>query len=150
MAVSIDDIYIQKTQIEANKFQPKEAYNRLVISRGYYASYSHACALINDKRNGIQLIKTKDSDRSYGSHELSYESLKQCEDMRLVEIGNKLKKYHYLRKVSDYKLKKYISDLDRKQANQYLEECRELMESFVNDKLNPSLTLDTSTITATR
>ncbi|OLF37195.1 hypothetical protein BTW00_03600 [Psychrobacter sp. C 20.9] len=146
MPVSIDDIYEQKTQIEANSFKPKEAYNRLLISRGYYASFSYACEIVNNKKHGINLIK-KDKYRSYGSHECYYESLMQCNDDRLTEVGTKLKKYHSLRKKADYKLKKHVTDADLDLANQYLEECKELMDVFVNGKSNPSLTLNTSTIT---
>lgn len=147
MPVSIDDIYEQKNQIEANSFKPKEAYNRLLISRGYYASFSYACDIVNNKKNGINLIK-KDKYKSYGSHECYYESLIQCNDGKLTEVGAKLKKYHSLRKKADYKLQKHVTDADLDLANQYLEECKELMDCFVKDKLNPSLTLNSSIITA--
>lgn len=146
MPVSIDDIYKQKSQIEANSFKPKEAYNRLLISRGYYASFSYACEIIDNKNNGINLFK-KDKYRSYGSHECYYESLMQCDDVKLIDVGIKLKKYHYLRKKADYKLKTHVTDADLDLANQYLEECKELMDSFVKSKSNPGLTLSTNTIT---
>lgn len=149
MPVSIDDIYEQKRQIDVNSFKPKEAYNRLLISRGYYASFSYACEIIDNKKNGINLIR-KDKYKSYGSHECYYESLMQCDDDKLIDVGTKLKKYHYLRKKADYKLKKHVTDADLDLANQYLEECKELMDSFVQSKLNPSLTLNPSTITTTR
>lgn len=145
MPVSIDDMYEQKLQIEANKFQPKEAYNRLVISRGYYASFSHACELI--KNNNIPLIKKNASNEGYGTHQCYHESLIACSYEELVEVGNKLKSYHTLRKKADYKLKQHVTDFDVKVANQHLNECRDLMDSFVNNQSNPSLTLNTSTIT---
>ena len=134
MPVSVDDIYEQRNQIEYNKFQPKEAYNRLLISRGYYASFSYACEIINNKKNGILLVLKNDFDKPYSSHERYYESLIQCNYQVLVEVGNKLKSYHKLRKDADYKLKKHVTDLNLKTANQYLEECRELMDSFVKSK----------------
>ncbi|CAM3424427.1 hypothetical protein GCM10016272_02410 [Psychrobacter glaciei] len=145
MPVSIDDIYKQKSQIEANSFIPKEAYNRLLISRGYYASFSYACEIVDNKKNGINLIR-KDKYKSYGSHECYYESLMQCNYDKLTEVGAKLKRYHHLRKIADYKLKKHVTDADLDRANQYLEECKELMDSFVQSKLNSSLTLNASTI----
>ena len=45
MPVTIESIYTQKHEIEQNKFFPKEAHNRLLISRGYYASFLYACEL---------------------------------------------------------------------------------------------------------
>ena len=132
MSVSIENVYEQRTQIELNKFQPKEAYNRLIISRGYYASFSHACELVNNKKSDVFLLSKDNFNNSYGSHERYYESLIQCSNDSLVEVGNKLKSYHYLRKKADYKLKKHVTDLDVKVANQYLEECKKLMNIFIN------------------
>lgn len=149
MPVSIDDMYEQKLQIEANRFQPKEAYNRLVISRGYYASFSYACELVENKKNNIRLIKKDASDNNYGTHQCYFESLIACDYEELVEVGNKLISYHKLRKKSDYQLKKHVTDLDVKVANQYLEECKVLMDSFMKNKLNPSLTFNPSTIITT-
>lgn len=137
MPVSIDNIYEQKAQIEANKFHPKEAYNRLVISRGYYASFSHVCELINNKKNGINLIKKDVFGSDYGTHQCYYESLIACNYEELVEVGNKLKKYHSLRKKADYKLKLSVTDFDVKVANQHLKECKELIDFFIaNGSIN--------------
>lgn len=145
MSVSIEDMYEQKRQIEANKFLPKEAYNRLVISRGYYASFSHACELI--KNNNILLIKKDPFGAPYGPHERYYQSLIACNHKELIEVGNKLKNYHTLRKKADYRLNQHVTDLDVKIGNQYLEECKQLMDAFVQSKSNSNFTINTNSIT---
>lgn len=130
MASSINDIYQQKEQIELNEFQPKEAYNRLVISRGYYASFSHTCNFVHDNKKKITLLKKDKNGKFYGSHGCYYESLILCNNTSLIELGQKLKKYHILRKKSDYKLKLNVTDLDVIYANEYLHDCKNIIDNF--------------------
>ena len=134
MPINFNDVYEQRKKLEENVFQPKEAYNRLLISRGYYASFTHVCDLIKDKKNGTNVIFRDSKGDKYGSHQRYYESLIQSGDKTLASIGTKLRNYHKKRKIADYELKEYVKDLDVKIADQYLEECRALINLFLENK----------------
>lgn len=134
MPINIEDVYQQKQEIQSHKFTPEEAYNRLLISRGYYASFLYACSLF-DKHNSYKLAKIdKDCNgRTYGSHELYYESLMQSGVANLEYIGKTLKKYHKLRKDADYKLDKHIKQYDLLLAEQHFKECKERIDFFIKN-----------------
>lgn len=134
MPVRIKDIYTQKYEIENNKFIPKEAHDRLLISRGYYASFLYACELFNAnaKYKLILYYKSLD-DKNYGSHEKIYESLIRSEVTNLKYVGKTLKKYHRLRKQSDYKLHLHIKDYDAVMAEQHFKECKERIDFFIDN-----------------
>lgn len=134
MPVKIEDIYTQKHEIEKNRFIPKEAYNRLVISRGYYASFLYACKLFGrDASYKIDLHEKCLDNKYYGSHEKVYESLIRSEVSNLKYIGKTLKKYHRLRKNSDYKLYLHIQGNDALIAEQHFKECKERIDFFIEN-----------------
>ncbi|WP_201546119.1 hypothetical protein [Psychrobacter sp. H7-1] len=133
MSITYHDCYQQKQEIEKNSFSPKEAYIRVLISRGYYAAYSHSQELF--KPNApykISIVRANPiTDKPYGSHEKFYESLMADKDVNLNNIGKLLQKYHRLRKKSDYKLNQHINDLDKKNAEKYLDECKKRIDFFL-------------------
>ena len=129
MPVSIQDIYLQKEAVEQLNFVPKEAYNRLLISRGYYASFLFACELFKANASHTLVL----SNNNYGSHQKIYESLIESNIPNLMYVGKILKKYHRLRKDSDYKLFMHITDFKVIQADKYFEECKERIEFFLKN-----------------
>lgn len=132
MPVTIEDIYTQKHEIEQNKFSPKEAHNRLLISRGYYASFLYACELFNsDAKYNLTLYSESLDNKGYGSHEKIYESLIRSEVTNLKYVGKILKKYHKLRKISDYKMHLHIKDYDAISAEQHFQDCKERIDFFI-------------------
>ncbi|MFK3867621.1 hypothetical protein ACI2IV_03960 [Psychrobacter faecalis] len=132
MPVTIEDIYTQKYEIEKNKFSPKEAHNRLLISRGYYASFLYACELFNGEAKYKLTLYPKSLDHnSYGSHEKIYESLIRSDVKNLKYVGKILKKYHKLRKNSDYKMYLHIKDYDAISAEQHFQDCKERIDFFI-------------------
>ncbi len=134
MPVTIEDIYTQKYEIEQNKFTPKEAHNRLLISRGYYASFLYACELFNgNAKYKLTLYSESLDNKGYGSHEKIYESLIRSEVTNLKYVGKILKKYHKLRKISDYKMLLHIKDYDAISAEQHFQDCKERIEFFIKN-----------------
>lgn len=132
MPVTIEDVYTQKYEIEQNKFTPKEAHNRLLISRGYYASFLYARELFKGKYKLTLYSKALDN-KDYGSHEKIYESLIRSEVASLKYVGKILKKYHQLRKTSDYKMHLHIKDYDVLSAEQHFQDCKERIEFFMKN-----------------
>lgn len=134
MPVTIEDIYTQKYEIEQNKFTPKEAYNRLLISRGYYASFLYARELFNGgPKYKLTLYSECLDNKGYGSHEKIYESLIRSEATNLKYVGKILKKYHKLRKISDYKMYLHIKDYDAISAEQHFQDCKERIDFFIKN-----------------
>lgn len=134
MPITIEDIYTQKNEIEQSKFVPKEAYNRLLISRGYYASFLYACELFKSNAEYKLTLYSKSLEgRDYGSHQKIYESLIRSGIANLMYIGKSLKTYHKLRKDSDYKLHLYIKEYDALLAEQHFQDCKERIEFFMKN-----------------
>lgn len=132
MPVNIEDIYTQKYEIEQNNFAPKEAHNRLLISRGYYATFLYACELF--KGNGrykLTLYSESLEGRNYGSHEKIYESLMRSGITNLMYIGKSLQAYHKLRKDSDYKLHMHIRGYELMLAEQHFQDCKKRIDFFI-------------------
>lgn len=132
MPVTIKDIYTQKQEIEQNRFIPKEAHNRLLISRGYYASFLYACELFSvGAQYKLELYSKSLEGKCYGSHQKIYESLIRSGVANLMYIGKSLKAYHRLRKYSDYKLNMHIRDYELMLAEQYYQDCKERIDFFI-------------------
>ena len=129
MPISIQDIYLQKQAVEGLSFVPKEAYNRLLISRGYYASFLFACELFKPNTNHNLVLFNGD----YGSHQKIYESLIRSNIPNLKYVGKILKKYHTLRKNADYKLNLHINEIKVMEANSHFKECKERIEFFLKN-----------------
>ena len=134
MPVAIEDIYIQKQEIENNNFIPKEAHNRLLISRGYYASFLYARGLFKgDAKYKLTMYSTSIEGKDYGSHQKIYESLIRSGSANLMYIGKSLKSYHKLRKDSDYHLHLHIRGYELMLAEQHFKECKERIDFFIEN-----------------
>lgn len=132
MPVTIEDIYLQKHEIEKNNFIPKEAHNRILISRGYYASFLYACELFkSDAKYKLTLYSKSLDDKDYGSHEKIYGSLMRSGITNLMYIGKSLQAYHKLRKDSDYKLHMHIRGYELMLAEQHFQDCKERIDFFI-------------------
>lgn len=136
MSISIEDLFAQKTAIEGFSIDPKESFERLKISRGYYANFSFATSIVNDKQYNIPFIESKEVDgkiKYFGPHEQIFESLIATKNRDLVQLAYKLKDYHLLRKKSDYDLDLDLTLNDIKNAETYFNECGDRMRFFVKD-----------------
>lgn len=132
MPVIIGDIYLQKHEIEKNNFTPKEAHNRILISRGYYASFLYARELFKGNAKYKLTLYSKSLDgKDYGSHEKIYESLMRSGITNLMYIGKSLQTYHKLRKDSDYKLHMHIRGYELMLAEQHFQDCKERIDFFI-------------------
>ena len=79
MAVEVEDIYKQKFALDSISFEPIESYERLKITRGYYAAFLYARQLLNtddslEWHSCHPNSKDPQKDR-YGSHQKVYMSL---------------------------------------------------------------------------
>lgn len=132
MPVKIEDIYAQKSEIEQNKFLPKEAHSRLLISRGYYASFLYASELFKgNAKYKLTLYSKSLEGKNYGSHQKIYESLMRSGIANLMYIGKSLKAYHKLRKNSDYDLNIHIREYELMLAEQHFKDCKERIDFFI-------------------
>lgn len=133
MSIIIEDLFSQKIAIEGFSIDPKESFERLKISRGYYANFSFATAIVKDAQYNIPFIETDENGKYYGSHEKIFESLIATKNRDLIQLAYKLKDYHLLRKKSDYDLHLDITADDIKNAETYFNECGDRMRFFVKD-----------------
>lgn len=135
MAITVEDLYKQKSEIDNIKFECSEAHERLKIARGYYASFLNASALFDFiDENGKKLAlyeKFPGSSIGYGSHQKIYMSLQLSRVRNLVELGLSLQKYHKLRKKADYDLGLKITDDDANDAQIYLKDCKERIGFYI-------------------
>lgn len=135
MAVSIQDIYTQKDNLESLNFNPVEALNRLKISRGYYATFLYARSIVENDAYDIPIVtydKKDPKQRIYSSHERIYESLiEQNKYANLKQVGLKLKEYHGFRKNCDYELDITINTYAISSSERFYKECKERMDFFV-------------------
>ena len=137
MTISNNDVYKQKIEIEKLLFEPIEAVKRLVISRGYYATFLYARLIVKNEEFNIPLITKDPKGYNLGSHASIYESMIAQKDfINLSDIGLKLKNYHGLRKISDYELSYSLTKYDETLAEKYFSECKEQMDFFLK---NPDL-----------
>lgn len=135
MSISIEDAYKQRSELDNLSFEPIEALERLKISRGYYATFLSARAII--EKHKIPMVVRKSNGDKYGSHEKIYESLVLYTiSPNLVEVGLQLRNYHKLRKKADYDIHKNITEYDVDLARSYFEACRKRIEFF---EKNPTL-----------
>lgn len=137
MAITVEDLYKQKSEIDNIKFECSEAHERLKIARGYYASFLNASALfdiVDDNGGKLDLYETlPKSSKFYGSHQKIYMSLQRSKVRNLVELGLSLQNYHKLRKKADYELGLKITDDDVNDAQTYLKECKERIDFYITN-----------------
>lgn len=139
MAITTDDLYKQRSEIDNMTFSCKESHERLKIIRGYYASFLYASSLFNTSDStGTTLVlydylphsnsnsnsNTTGRTAKYGSHQKIYMSLQRSRVRNLIELGFILQKYHKLRKRAEYDIYLEITDDDINEAEKYFEECR--------------------------
>lgn len=153
MAITIEDLYKQKLEIDNIKFECSEAHERLKIARGYYASFLNASDLFNyTDKNGKKLDlyeRLPGSSESYGPHQKIYMSLQLSRIKNLVELGLSLQKYHKLRKKADYDLGLKITDDDANDAQTYFKDCKERIDFYITHG-NQHFTKSKKVINATK
>lgn len=137
MAVKVEDIYKQKFALDSISFEPIESYERLKITRGYYAAFLYARQLLNtddslEWHSCHPDSKNPQKDR-YGSHQKVYMSLIHSKIRVLSEIGQTLLLYHELRKKSDYNLHLNITPDDISNAEIYFNSCKERIEFYMKN-----------------
>ncbi|WP_010200469.1 hypothetical protein [Psychrobacter sp. PAMC 21119] len=109
MAVTIEDLYKQKSEVDVMSFECTEAHKRLKIIRGYYATFLYASSLFDNPHSNGHVLKKYDyppnpTERTpkYGSHQKIYMSLQRSKIRVLVDLGVDLERYHELRKKAEY------------------------------------------------
>lgn len=137
MSVNVEDIYKQKAAIDCVDFAPLESYERLKITRGYYAAFLYARELLNTNDSLVwhscpPNSKDPRKDR-YGSHQKVSMSLIHSKIRILHEVGQTLSLYHELRKKSDYDLHLDITPDDVKNAEDYFKFCKERIDFYMKN-----------------
>lgn len=140
MAVTIVDLYKQKSEVDDMSFECAEAHKRLRIIRGYYATFLYASSLFDKPHvNGRVLTKydcppkPTEKTRNYGSHQKIYMSLQRSRIRVLVELGVALDKYHELRKKAEYDISLQITDDDLKIAESSFKELKERIDFYIKN-----------------
>lgn len=156
MAVTIEDLYKQKSEVDQMSFECAEAHKRLKIIRGYYATFLHASSLFDKPHeNGHILTKydcppnADDKTRNYGSHQKIYMSLQRSKIKVLVDLGIDLEKYHELRKKAEYDIGLQITDDDIKIAEDSFKLLKERIDFYIKNG-NQHFTRSIKVINATR
>lgn len=140
MAVTIEDLYKQKSEVDEMSFECAEAHKRLKIIRGYYATFLYASSLFDKPHeNGHVLNKYEyppnPTDRTprYGSHQQIYMSLQRSKIKVLVDLGIDLEKYHELRKKAEYDIGLQITDDDIKIAEDSFKLLKERIDFYIKN-----------------
>lgn len=140
MAVTIENLYKQKSEVDRMSFECAEAHKRLRIIRGYYATFLYASSLFdNPHSNGHVLDKYEyppkptEKTRKYGSHQKIYMSLQRSRIRVLVDLGVDLEKYHDLRKKAEYDINLQITDDDLKIAETSFKEIKERIDFYIKN-----------------
>lgn len=137
MAVTIKDLYKQKSEVDEMSFECAEAHKRLRIIRGYYATFLYARELLNtddslEWHSCHPKSKNPEKDR-YSSHQKVSMSLVHSKNRVLHEVGQTLLLYHDLRKKSDYDLHLDITPDDVTNAKDYFEFCKERIDFYIKN-----------------
>jgi len=140
MAVTIEDLYKQKSEVDEMSFECAEAHKRLKIIRGYYATFLYASSLFNNPHSNGHVLdeyeyppKPTEKTRKYGSHQKIYMSLQRSRIRVLVELGVALDKYHDLRKKAEYDINLQITDDDLKIAETSFKELKERIDFYIRN-----------------
>lgn len=140
MAVTIEDLYKQKSEVDVMSFECAEAHKRLKIIRGYYATFLYASSLFDKPHeNGHVLTKydcppnAGDKTRNYGSHQTIYMSLQRSKIRVLVDLGVELEKYHELRKKAEYHIGLQITEDDIKMAEDSFKLLKEYIDFYIKN-----------------
>lgn len=140
MAVTIEDLYKQKSEVDEMSFECAEAHKRLKIIRGYYANFLYASLLFDKPHsNGHMLVKhdyppnpTKKT-RRYGSHQKIYMSLQRSRIRVLVDLGVDLERYHELRKKAEYDIDLEVTIDDMNIAETSFKQLKEYIDFYIKN-----------------
>lgn len=137
MAVTIVDLYKQKSEVDGMSFECAEAHKRLRIIRGYYATFLYARELLNTD-DSLEWHSCHPKSRNpkkdrYSSHQKVSMSLVHSKNRTLHEVGQTLLLYHDLRKKSDYDLHLDITPDDVTNAKNYFEFCKERIDFYIKN-----------------
>lgn len=139
MPINIEDMYKLKEALEGLKFEPIEAHSRLLIARGYYATYHLASSIfeLDCAKKLTQYMeapfKKGSVPRAYSSHQSVYMSLQRSNVSSLIEVGKKMQRYHDLRCKADYDISLRITPTDIDEAESSLVNCQNKIKSYIED-----------------
>ena len=140
MAVTIESLYKQKSEVDGMSFECAEAHKRLRIIRGYYATFLYASSLFDNPHSNGHVLdeyeyppKPTEKTRKYGSHQKIYMSLQRSRIRVLVDLGVDLEKYHDLRKKAEYDINLQITDDDLKIAETSFKELEERIDFYIKN-----------------
>lgn len=144
MPINIEAMYKLKESLEGLNFEPAEAYSRLLIARGYYATYHLASSLFEldcSKKltqHTVAPFKKGSTPRKYSSHQSVYMSLQRSSIDSLIEVGKKMQRYHDLRCKADYDINLRITPTDIDEAESSLIECQNKIKSYIENDTGDS------------
>lgn len=140
MAVTIEDLYKQKSEVDVMSFGCEEAHKRLKIIRGYYATFLYASSLFDNPHSNGHVLNKYDyppnpTDRTpkYGSHQQIYMSLQRSRIKVLVNLGVDLQKYHELRKKAEYDIGLEITVDDIELAESSFKQLKERIDFYIKN-----------------
>lgn len=136
MSLITEDLYSLKKSLKSFNAAPRELVERLVISRGYYATYHYSKKVISD--TDIVLYEYKPnkkggSPQRYSSHQAVSQSLIRSKKEGLMQLGRDLKRYHDLRCKADYDIHLNITETDKELAEDLHNSIKQQLESYVNN-----------------
>lgn len=140
MAVTIGDLYKQKSEVDEMSFECAEAHKRLRVIRGYYATFLYASSLFDKPHSNGHVLdkyeyppKPTEKTRKYGSHQAIYMSLQRSKIRVLVDLGVDLEKYHELRKKAEYKIGLDISVEEIGFAESSFKQLKERIDFYIKN-----------------
>lgn len=140
MAVTIEDLYKQKSEVDVMSFECGEAHKRLKIIRGYYATFLYASSLFDNPHSNGHVLNKHDyppnpTERTpkYGSHQKIYMSLQRSKIKVLVDLGVDLEKYHDLRKKAEYDIGLEITVDDIDLAESSFKQLKERIDFYIKN-----------------
>lgn len=145
MPVNIEDMYKLKEALKGLNFEPVEAQSRLLIARGYYATYHLASSLFElecaKKLTQYTELPSKKGSvpRAYSSHQSVYMSLQRSNISSLIEVGKKMQRYHDLRCKADYDINLRITPTDIDEAESNFIECQKNINSYIENNPENSI-----------
>lgn len=140
MAVTIGDLYKQKSEVDDMSFECAEAHKRLRVIRGYYATFLYASSLFDKPHSNGHVLdkyeyppKPTEKTRKYSSHQAIYMSLQRSKIRVLVDLGVDLEKYHELRKKAEYKIGLDISVEEIGFAESSFKQLKERIDFYIKN-----------------
>lgn len=145
MPINIEDLYKLKDALGSLNLESVETHNRLLIARGYYATY-HLASLLFELDCAKKLTKYTELPckkgsvpRQYSYHQSVYMSLQRSNISSLIEVGQKMRRYHDLRCKADYDINLRITPTDIEEAESSFIECRKEINSYIKNDTKSSV-----------